>query len=93
MTTIEPKHSDHGDGFCMNISLDDPTGIGERFSQSFSRFLQDKKREAVIEVLQEDLPHLAGSDDFVDRVMNKLNDDIVDEKRFVFLVLNPKLRK
>jgi hypothetical protein len=96
MTKITPLSSDqqnpNGDSV-MEFEIEDSTGIGERFLESFGQFIQEKKTAAVTELLKEEFPHLAGDNNFVEKVAAKLGDDIMEEKRFVFLVLNPKLKK
>ncbi len=72
------------------MQIPDSTAIGERFLEGFTTFLEEKKREAVVEVLQADLPKLAEDEAFIQKVMLRLGKHPVDEKRFVFLSINPK---
>lgn len=75
------------------LNLDDTTGVGERFKQGFQQFIQSKKHQAVVNLLKDELPHLADDPKFIEKVMNRLGDDAVEEKRFVFLVLNQNLTR
>ncbi len=94
MSNITPlSERPFSDNSPSRLNLDDPTGVGERFLESFTKFIEAKKHEKVIETLEEDFPHLAQDNAFVQKVMERLGDDIIEEKRFVFLVLNPQLRK
>jgi transcription antitermination factor NusA-like protein len=67
-------------------------GIGKRFQEGFSDFMRRKKRSTVVELLQEEFPHLAQDECFINEVVVRLGEDVTKEKRFVFLVTNPRLK-
>ncbi len=92
MTVIDDQHSDSTISG-INLDITDADGVGTRFLESFNQFIQSKKEEAVLELLREEFPHLADDENFVQNVVNKLDHTSVAEKRFVFLVMNPNLRK
>jgi len=71
--------------------MEDKHGVGQRFQEGFSDFMLRQKRKAVIELLQEEFPHLSQDERFISEVVNRLNDDVTKNKRFVFLVTNPRL--
>jgi hypothetical protein len=92
MTVIDDQHSEgHISG--ITVDVNDADGIGARFLEGFNHFIHSKKEEAVLDLLNEEFPHLADDENFVQQVVNKLDPTCVAEKRFVFLVLNPNLRK
>lgn len=77
-----------------SIGDEDILDIGERFIQGFSSLLERKKEQALVEVLREEFPQLADDPVFIRRVLDRLgNEDIIEEKRFVFLSLNPNLKR
>lgn len=91
MTPMMPG-SDHVDRQ-LDLNLDELNGVGERFLEGFTGFLNQKKREAVIALLTEELPHLKDDEHFINNVLQQLGDNVVEEKRFVFLAINPKYKK
>jgi hypothetical protein len=95
MTMTElPAHMNRQDPAWDPVAtIEDAEGIQKRFQESFNQFLDQKKFEAVQAVLKEELPLLAEDDNFVKKTIERLGNDIVKEKRFVFLSLNPKFKK
>ncbi len=86
MTHLIPDSQAEG-----GLDLEDHDGLGERFWESFSAFVEDKKRQAVLDVLKEEFPKLAQNPQFVENVAARLSDSAIDELPYVFLVTNPKL--
>jgi chorismate mutase len=94
MTKITPITDRHYIDCYPSIDFEDIDGVSERFMEGFSEFLQQKKEEAVLEVVREEFPQLVDDEEFIQQVITTLgNDNIVEEKRFVFLALNPNLKR
>lgn len=93
VTKVTPISSYHHPEGEMTLELQDIDGIGERFAESFAAFLQEKKTAVVLDVLKDEFPGLAENENFVKQVVEKLDDSTIKEKRFVFLVFNPKHRR
>lgn len=72
-------------------TIEDAEGIQERFVQGFSALLRDKKAEAVIQTLAEDLQDqkFSRNEDFVQRVIDNLDDAALAEKPYLFLSVSP----
>lgn len=92
ITSLSDRHRS-SDETAADALIEDSTGIGDRFLTGFQQFLADKKRQAILDVLKEDMPSLAENEDLIRRISQKLADDqVLKEKRFVFLVCNPKYK-
>jgi hypothetical protein len=73
------------------INLNDDTGIAERFSTGFKRFITSQKRQAVVAFLQAEFPKWSDNENFIADILSHLKEDsVIAEKRFVFLSINPK---
>lgn len=68
-------------------------GTRHRFEEGFHRFVTLKKEEAVRLVLREEVPSesLVKNPDFIDAIVNNVEDEAIVEKRYIFLSLNPEL--
>lgn len=77
--------------FDMN-AMTDYEGISQRFLQGFDSFVTAKKYQAVCAVLKEDIQHetLVKNPDFVTAIVNRMDDEAVLEKRYIFLSVNPQ---
>lgn len=75
------------------LGKEETPDVGSRFMDGFNQLLEAKKHEAVLDLLREEFPHLADDANFVKRVVQHLGNDFIEEKRFVFLALNPKFKK
>ncbi len=74
-------------------SIADYEGIRSRFLQDFEAFVQAKKAQAVEKVLQNEIRHetLRNNPDFVQAIINRISDEAVIEKPYIFLSINSKL--
>jgi len=77
----------------VDWDMPDTEGVKARFAQGFSAYVSEKKRQAVQAVMAEDFPHLVENEGFVENVLTTLGNNLEDERRFVFLVVNPKYRR
>ncbi len=89
MTKMTSSHS----GQAVYFDITDETGIGTRFLEGFSQFLEEEKEKAVVTLLREEFPHLSDDENFIKQVVENLDEEIIEEKRFVFLSINPLYRK
>lgn len=66
--------------------------IRARFEQGFSGFVTAKKLEAVKAILPEEITHetLVKNPDFIQAIANRVDDEAMLEKRYIFISLNPK---
>jgi hypothetical protein len=64
----------------------------QRFSDGFPEFIQQKRRKAVIELLQNELPRLVADKVFIEKVLQRLGPEYIRPRRFVFVSLNPKIK-
>jgi hypothetical protein len=71
-------------------SMPDFEGISRRFLQGFNAFIKAKKCQAARAVLQTEVRHagLAKNPRFINEVVNRMDDESVLEKRFIFISLN-----
>lgn len=76
----------------VDWDMPDAEGVKERFAKGFSVYVDDKKRSAIESVVAEEFPQFAQNEDFIQKVMATLGNNLEDERRFVFLVLNPQYR-
>ncbi len=83
------------DTLCTHFDIDtmaDYDGISQRFLQGFGSFITAKKYQAVCAVLKEEIQHesLVKNPDFVTAIVNRMDDEAVLEKRYIFLSVNPQ---
>jgi hypothetical protein len=73
-------------------SMADYEGISRRFLQGFDGFVTAKKYQAVRAVLKEEIQHetLVNNPDFINAIVNRMDDESVLEKRYVFISVNPQ---
>ncbi len=84
-------NSRHDSEESHHFNLEDTAGIGERFAAGFADYMENRKRNAIVELLTEEFPYMADDENFVEKVASRLSDDeLFADKRFVFLVMNPK---
>lgn len=63
----------------------------ERFMAGFEAALESKKRDAILSILNDELPGLAADETFIAKAMQALTDEaLFEEKRFIFIAKNPK---
>ncbi len=64
--------------------------IKQRFEKSFQAFVQDKKYTAAAEAIRDEFgkESLVQNEDFVNRVVDHMDDETLVEKRFVFISVN-----
>jgi len=77
----------------VDWEMPDTQGVKDRFVTGFLAYVAEKKRQAVETVMAEDFPHLAKNETFIENVLHTLGNNLEDERRFVFLVVNPKYRR
>lgn len=76
---------------CLDVcAMPDFEGISRRFLQGFGSFITAKKYQAVRAVLKEEIQHsaLSNNPDFISAIVNRMDDESVLEKRYIFLSLN-----
>ncbi len=72
-------------------TIPDADEIQCRFKETFSTFLFQKKRQAVLAALPIELrnPCFARNEAFVQRVVSTLRDEALEEKPFIYLTVDP----
>ncbi len=73
-------------------SMSDYDEIRARFEQGFSGFVAAKKLEAVTAIISDEIPSetLVKNPDFIQAIANRVDDEALLEKRYVFISVNPK---
>ncbi len=71
-------------------AMPDIEGISRRFLQGFGAFITAKKYQAVRAVLKEEIQNesLKKNPDFINAIVNRMDDESVLEKRYIFISLN-----
>lgn len=74
-------------------AMPDFEGISRRFLQGFESFINAKKYQAVRAMLKEEIQQskLANNPDFISAIVNRMDDESVLEKRYIFISLNPQV--
>jgi len=73
-------------------TMPDFEGVSRRFLQGFEAFITAKKYQAVRAVLNDEIQHeaLRKNPDFITAIVNRMDDESVLEKRYIFISLNPQ---
>ena len=73
-------------------SMADYEGISRRFLQGFDGFVAAKKFQAVQAIVKEEMMSetLVKNPDFISAIVNRMDDDAILEKRYIFLSVNPQ---
>lgn len=71
-------------------SIPDFESVKQRFEDSFQAFVRDKKYTAAAEAIREEFgkESLVRNEDFVNQVADRIEDEALVEKRFVFISVN-----
>jgi hypothetical protein len=74
------------------LSMPDYEGVSRRFLQGFESFVIAKKYQAARDILREDVRHetLVKNPDFIGAIVKQMDDEALQEKRYIFISLNPK---
>ena len=74
-------------------SMSDYDEIRARFEQGFSGFVSAKKLAAVQDIVSEEITSetLVNNPDFIQAIANRVDDEALLEKRYVFISVNPKV--
>lgn len=73
--------------------MPDYEDISRRFLQGFQSFITAKKYQAVQTVLKQEILHdttLTQNPSFVTAIVNRMDDESVLEKRYIFISVNPQ---
>ncbi|HEY9687251.1 MAG TPA: hypothetical protein V6C52_09770 [Coleofasciculaceae cyanobacterium] len=72
-------------------NLPEYEGTSQRFLEGFPPFVMLKKEQAVRTLLKEEIPNetLVKNPDFIAAIANRVVDEALVEKRYIFLSLNP----
>lgn len=73
-------------------AMPDFEGISRRFLQGFESFITAKKYQAVRAVLKDEIQQsrLSNNPDFINAIVNRMDDESVLEKRYIFISVNPQ---
>ncbi len=73
-------------------AMPDFEGVSRRFLQGFEAFIAAKKYQAVRAVLKDEIQHesLRKNPDFITAIVNRMDDESVLEKRYIFISFNPQ---
>lgn len=97
MTQISPFSMEHSPFdaayFDELMASAESQEIRARFEQGFAELMIGLKSAAVSEVLGEEFPQLTDDENFVKQVIEQLDASSFEEKRFVFLSINPKFKQ
>ncbi len=88
MSTVYDTMNTHFDV----LAMPDYEAVSRRFLQGFQPFVTAKKYQAVRAVLREDVRHeaLVKNPDFIDAIVQQMDDEAVLEKRYIFLSVKPQ---
>lgn len=89
MTTAYEVMSDQFDV----LSLAEYEAVSRRFSQEFPSFVAAKKYQAVCKVVKEDvqLDMLKNNPTFIHSIVQRMDDESILEKSYIFISLNPQM--
>jgi len=74
------------------LTMPDYEGISRRFLQGFEGFVSAKKYQAVRAILREEVQHetLVKNPELIEAIVNRLDEEAIMEKRYIFISVNPK---
>jgi hypothetical protein len=72
------------------FSMPDYEGVSRRFQQGFESFVTAKKYQAVRAILREEVQHetLVKNPEFIQAIVNRVDEEALLEKRFIFISVN-----
>jgi len=72
------------------LSMPDYDGISRRFQQGFESFVTAKKYQAVRAILREEVQHetLVKNPELIQAIVNRVDEEALLEKRFIFISVN-----
>lgn len=75
------------------LEMPDFEGISRRFRQGFEGFVMAKKYQAVRAILREEVQHetLVKNPEFIQAMVNRVDEEALLEKRFIFISVNTEV--
>lgn len=72
------------------LDMPDYEGISRRFRQSFESFVMAKKYQGVRTILRDEVQHetLVKNPEFIQAIVNRVDEEALLEKRFIFISVN-----
>lgn len=75
------------------LALADYEAVSRRFQEGYPAFVASKKYQSVCQVVKEDvqLDALKNNLDFINAIVQRMDDESILEKSYIFLSLNPQM--